>query len=210
MEVLQNPVVWRVIERVLMVVGGIVLGIIGYRRFIFGSAEPNMFKRVMFGTGPGLVCMGCGAAILITGLLKGGGSSQPIKEDPSGPTYEVQIPQPEPQEMATVGEDSDTGTQSRGLPPAVAGEVLWKKAAVSDGENGALVAGNFAVQIPDFTPLLLAPEDRYVLADLGEEFIHSHAITEFEKKVHNWSGKEPHPVSKSDLLPPRSPRARPN
>jgi hypothetical protein len=138
MEVLQNPVVWRVIERLLMVAGGIVLGIIGYRLFIFGSAEPNMFKRVMFGTGPGLVCMGCGAAILITALLKGGGSSHSVKDDPGGPTYDVQIPQPQPQEMEVAGEDSDSGTQSRGLPPAAAaGEVLWKKAAVSDGENGA-------------------------------------------------------------------------
>jgi hypothetical protein len=190
MEVLQNPVMWRAIERLLMVAGGIVLGILGYRLFIFGMTKGrndfSAFKLAMVGTGPGLFFMGFGATVLITALLKGGVSSHSIKDDPGGPTYEAQIHQQKPKEMDAAGEDSDSMTQAKGTTPAsAASEVLWKKEAVNDMENNAVVGGNFAMRIQDFTPVLLAPEGGYVVKDLGEELIRRHAVTEFEKKFHN-------------------------
>ena len=88
--------------------------------------------------------------------------------------------------MDAAGEDGDPMTQSRGAAPATAArEMLGKKEAVNDVENHPVGEGDFAVRVEDFTPFLLAPEGGYVVKDLGEELIHRHAITEFEKKVLN-------------------------
>jgi len=190
MEVLQNPVMWRALERLLMVAGGIVLGIIGYRLFIFGMTKGrndlSAVKLAMFSTGPGLFFMGFGATVLITAWLKGGVTSQSIKAEPGGPPYEAQIHHQEPKEREAAGEDSDSMTQAQGTTPAsAASTVVWQKEAGNAMENHAFVGGDFAVRLHDFTPVLLAPEGGDVVKDLGEELIRRHAVTEFEKKFHN-------------------------
>jgi hypothetical protein len=217
MEVLQNPVMWRALEWSLMVAGGIVLAIIGYRLFLFGlfgttkdGRGLSALKRVMLGGGPGLFFLGFGAMVLITAVGKGGGWSHAVKDAPSVPPSASQLHQPEPQAMDVVGEDSATGTQSRGIPPAsAAGEVSGKQAAVTDGGNTALVGGNVAVLMKDFTPAALAPRERKVLKAVSEEFIRKHAVTEFEKKFQNRNRKSPPLMAKSALPPPTHPRRRP-
>ena len=142
-----------------------------------------MFKLVR--SGPGLVFMGFVVTMLIMALL-GGLNSHSIKDDRSGPTYEAQLHHQEPKEMEAAGEDSDSMPQSRGAAPATAAsEVLGKKEAVHEVANNAFIEGDFAVRREDYTPFLLALEGGDVLKNLGEELIHRHAITEFEKKFHN-------------------------
>jgi hypothetical protein len=218
MEVLQNPVVWRAMEHSLMMVGAVVLAIIGYRLFIFGifgtTKEGNnlsALERVMLGTGPGLFFLGFAAVVLIAVAAKGGGSIHAVKDAPSDPSSTSHVYQPAPQQMGTVGEDSGPVMQWESPPPAgAAREVLGKQAVVNDSRNAALVEGNFAALMQDFTPVLLAPREGYVVKALGEEAIRRHAVTEFELKFQDWRRKNPHPMLQGDLLPPRSPRARLN
>ena len=71
-----DPLALRWVERIIVALGGICFGFLGYRLFIFGvekgtarvSAETKLFKLVFSGTAPGLFFMLCGCAILVLSL----------------------------------------------------------------------------------------------------------------------------------------------
>lgn len=70
---------YRAIERILVVIGGMLFAYLGYRLFIFGVSEgfaklegtSSLFKLSFSGTGPGLFFMAFGAIILIYALHTG-------------------------------------------------------------------------------------------------------------------------------------------
>jgi hypothetical protein len=67
----------RGFERLLIIAGGIFFGYLGYRLFLFGvekgtakmSAETKFYRIVFSGTAPGLFFMLCGCVILLTGVF---------------------------------------------------------------------------------------------------------------------------------------------
>ena len=93
----QDPIVLRGIERIFVVVGGIIFGYFGYRLFIFGvdkgdakiSAKSYFYKIVFSGTGPGLFFMAFGAIILVTALFTGG--AKKYSEDPSASSKKTEV-----------------------------------------------------------------------------------------------------------------------
>ncbi len=66
MDTLQDPILFRGIERFVVVLGAIFFGYLGFKLFIFGaekghsqlSAESRFFKIFFSGTGPGLFFYG--------------------------------------------------------------------------------------------------------------------------------------------------------
>jgi hypothetical protein len=92
-----DPIVFRGIERLLIVAGGIVFGYLGYRLFEKGltAGEGNLkfeskaLKIIFSGTGPGLFFMAFGAVILVVALWIGGVS---IKETSTSSARTADLP----------------------------------------------------------------------------------------------------------------------
>ena len=88
-----DPVMFRGIERLLIVVGGIFLAYLGYRLFTRGIAEgaskldvKTAWAKVVFsGTGPGLIFMLAGTGILIAAIW----GKLSIEDDPSKPHEQI-------------------------------------------------------------------------------------------------------------------------
>jgi len=74
-----DPIFFRGIERLLIVLGAVFFGYLGYRLFLKGisSGEGNLNvqssfgKIVLSGTGPGLFFMAFGAIVLVAMVVKG-------------------------------------------------------------------------------------------------------------------------------------------
>ncbi|HOY08656.1 MAG TPA: hypothetical protein PLB05_01105 [Candidatus Omnitrophota bacterium] len=81
-----DAITFRGIERLLIIIGAVVYGYLGYRLYIKGitTGEDNLkfgskvVKIILSGTSPGLFFMAFGAIVLITSVVTGGAS---IKED---------------------------------------------------------------------------------------------------------------------------------
>lgn len=81
---MSNPLFFRDVELLLIVIGGGFFGYLGYRLFIFGvtegksrfQAESKMVRLVFSGTAPGLFFMFAGSAILVAALFKGASHSE--------------------------------------------------------------------------------------------------------------------------------------
>jgi len=79
-DTITNPVLWRGIERLFIVLVTAVFGWMGHRLFMFGitegqaklSAEGHYYKTIFSGTAPGLFLMVVAGLALLTALLKGG------------------------------------------------------------------------------------------------------------------------------------------
>ena len=75
-EVYTQVFMFRGIERLMIVVGGLIFGYLGYRLFLYGidqgngklETESKFFKLTFSGSGPGLFFMAFGALILINGV----------------------------------------------------------------------------------------------------------------------------------------------
>jgi hypothetical protein len=86
MNILNDPVAMRGLERLVIAFGAITFAILGYRLFIFGVtkghgklvADSKLFKVVFSGTGPGLFFMAFGAVVLVSALFTGSGSRETI------------------------------------------------------------------------------------------------------------------------------------
>lgn len=71
---------YRGVERLIICLGGIFFGYLGYKLFLAGltagdsklNVESKTMKIILSGTGPGLFFMAFGAIILLTAILKGG------------------------------------------------------------------------------------------------------------------------------------------
>lgn len=80
-ELFSDPIMFRGLERILIIAGGIFCIYLGYRLFLFGAdrgwsnltSESAFFKITFSGTGPGLFFMAFGAIILTTALFSGEG-----------------------------------------------------------------------------------------------------------------------------------------
>ena len=80
LDTITNPVLWRGIERLFIVLVTAVFGWMGHRLFMFGitegqarlSAEGHYYKIIFSGTAPGLFLMVVAGFALLTALLKGG------------------------------------------------------------------------------------------------------------------------------------------
>lgn len=78
-----DPIIWRGVERVVIAVGAIAFGYLGYKLYINGITRGTSEVEVKYsfvrfavsGTGPGLVFMTFGAVVLVTGLSTGGAST---------------------------------------------------------------------------------------------------------------------------------------
>jgi hypothetical protein len=92
-----DPTVFRGIERILIVIGAIIFGYLGYRLFVKGLTtgegnlrfESKLMKVIFSGTGPGLFFMAFGAVVLVTAVMKGGAS---LKETTTSPVTSVVQP----------------------------------------------------------------------------------------------------------------------
>ena len=86
-----NPVLWRGIERLFIVLVTAVFGWMGHRLFMFGitegqaklSAEGHYYKIIFSGTAPGLFLMVVAGLALLTALWKGSikGETKDEKKD---------------------------------------------------------------------------------------------------------------------------------
>ena len=80
LDTITNPVLWRGIERLFIVLVTAVFGWMGHRLFMFGitdgqarlSAEGHYYKIIFSGTAPGLFLMVVAGLALLTALWKGG------------------------------------------------------------------------------------------------------------------------------------------
>jgi len=91
LDTITNPVLWRGIERLFIVLVTAVFGWMGHRLFMFGitegqarlSAEGHYYKIIFSGTAPGLFLMVVAGLALLTALLKGGikGDTKDDKKD---------------------------------------------------------------------------------------------------------------------------------
>ncbi|MCH7676660.1 hypothetical protein IH879_17185 [candidate division KSB1 bacterium] len=80
---MDEAILLRGAERLLIVIGAIILSYLGYKLYRFGidkgsaklETESQLYKVVFSGTGPGLFFMAFGAIILITALITGGAKS---------------------------------------------------------------------------------------------------------------------------------------
>ena len=91
LETITNPVLWRGIERLFIVLVTAVFGWMGHRLFMFGitegqaklSAEGHYYKIIFSGTAPGLFLMVVAGLALLTALWKGGikGDTKDDKKD---------------------------------------------------------------------------------------------------------------------------------
>ena len=80
LDTITNPVLWRGIERLFIVLVTAVFGWMGHRLFMFGitegqaklSAEGHYYKTIFSGTAPGLFLMVVAGLALLTALWKGG------------------------------------------------------------------------------------------------------------------------------------------
>ena len=89
-----NPVLWRGIERLFIVLVTAVFGWMGHRLFMFGitegqaklSAEGHYYKIIFSGTAPGLFLMVVAGLALLTALWKGSikGDTKDDKKDKRG------------------------------------------------------------------------------------------------------------------------------
>jgi len=79
---LEDPIVWRGLERIVIIAGAIAFGYFGYKLYELGigkgksslEVESSFLKFVMSGTGPGLVFLAFGTTILVGGMFSGGAS----------------------------------------------------------------------------------------------------------------------------------------
>lgn len=75
-----NPINFRGVERIIIALGGIFFGYLGYRLFLKGltagdgnlQLESETMKLIFTGTGPGLFFMVFGALVLVVCIIKGG------------------------------------------------------------------------------------------------------------------------------------------
>jgi hypothetical protein len=89
MELIMDPIVWRGLERLIVVTGAITFAYLGYRLFLAGidkgpskiEAETRFYKFAFSGVGPGLSFMAFGAIILVTALFTGGAQTVAPGED---------------------------------------------------------------------------------------------------------------------------------
>jgi hypothetical protein len=80
LDTITNPVLWRGVERLFIVLVTAVFGWMGHRLFMFGitegqaklSAEGHYYKIIFSGTAPGLFLMVVAGLALLTALFKGG------------------------------------------------------------------------------------------------------------------------------------------
>jgi hypothetical protein len=80
--VINNPMIWRGLERIIISLGAIAFGYLGYKLYKLGvkknrntlTVKSSFLKFALSGTGPGLVFMAFGATVLIAGLFTGGAS----------------------------------------------------------------------------------------------------------------------------------------
>ena len=95
LDTITNPVLWRGIERLFIVLVTAVFGWMGHRLFMFGitegqarfSAEGHYYKTIFSGTAPGLFLMVVAGLALLTALLKSGikaGTKDDKKDERSG------------------------------------------------------------------------------------------------------------------------------
>jgi len=79
-DLLHDPVFYRGWERIVVVMGAILLTYLGYRLFLFGfhhgrgrlEGKSKLYELTFSGTGPGLFFMILGALILLVSLATGG------------------------------------------------------------------------------------------------------------------------------------------
>jgi len=79
---INNPMIWRGIERIIITLGGIAFGYLGYKLYKLGvkkgknalTVKSSFLKFALSGMGPGLIFMAFGATVLISGLFTGGAS----------------------------------------------------------------------------------------------------------------------------------------
>ena len=84
MDMFENPIFLRGLERIVVVLGAIFFGYLGYRLFLYGvdkgesrfATESRWFKVVFSGTGPGLLFMAFGATVLLMSLFSGPAEKQ--------------------------------------------------------------------------------------------------------------------------------------
>lgn len=77
MELLSDPVFLQRFERIIVDVGALWFGYLGYRLYIFGvdkgqskfATEGKLFKVIFSGMGPGLIFMAFSCVVLITSLM---------------------------------------------------------------------------------------------------------------------------------------------
>lgn len=91
---ISNPLVWRGIERIIIIVGAVFFGLLGYKLYINGitKSKSNVELKSAFvnfilsGSGPGLIFMVLGAFVLLSSIFYGGASfntKEIIEERPS-------------------------------------------------------------------------------------------------------------------------------
>lgn len=112
-----DPIYLRGIERILVVIGAIAFGYLGYRLYINGvnkgtnhlKAESSFYKFVFSGVGPGLFFMAFGGIVLITSLLTGLATSKITTEQvsaqkaPAGRVSGLMRPEARPTEEEVTG-----------------------------------------------------------------------------------------------------------
>jgi hypothetical protein len=75
-----DPTVWRGVERLLITIGAILFGVLGYKLYQLGFTKPagtvkvesKLLQFVLSGTGPGIAFMAFAALVLASALVTGG------------------------------------------------------------------------------------------------------------------------------------------
>lgn len=91
LELYSDVFLYRGMERLLVVVGGLFFGYLGYKLFIFGVNEGNgkletesqLFKLTFSGSGPGLFFMAFGALVLVFSIFSSATATQEVNTDVS-------------------------------------------------------------------------------------------------------------------------------
>lgn len=91
LELYSDVFLYRGIERLLVVIGGLFFGYLGYRLFLYGVSEGNgkletesqFFKLTFSGSGPGLFFMAFGALVLIFSVFSSATATQEVNQDVS-------------------------------------------------------------------------------------------------------------------------------
>lgn len=119
-----DPIIFRGIERLLIIIGGIFFGYLGYRLFVKGLTAgegtlkyESRFMKVLFsGTGPGLFFMAFGAIVLMVAIAKGGATATTIKETTTSPGTSTGQPSGHKTAISTTTEQVKT-VKMRSPPP---------------------------------------------------------------------------------------------
>lgn len=180
---ISDPIVWVGLERIIVVVGGVAFGFLGFLLYRLGITKGKIETNVEFwlirfalsGTGPGLFFMAFGAAVLGVALLSGRAS------------VSIYSPAKDEGQPKEVGNKIDAGirniefkleqvnSQLKNLSPpakASAGKSLLQLKAVTApalAESGGGGAACMLVSVTDAngTPVLDIDESRFAVSAIG-------------------------------------------